>query len=142
MDETPGALSALEADLVRDGVRLRWLGDGTGRFTWRDLIVLVEHRREDSALSAVLSDGESIWGLEHQLLAGVVDQLAGIAWQNGGGKGPKPKPLPRPGVSGGRTVETSRESVPEGNPFNKDESGVFRGEAVPIGELNEWLGWV
>lgn len=36
------------------------------------------------------------WSVEAQLLAGVVDQLAGANWQRGGSKGPQPNPVDRP----------------------------------------------
>lgn len=52
-----------------------------------------------------LSDGDTAWGLDQQLLAGVVDLLAGANWQRGGGKGTKPKKVPRPGVKDGVEVE-------------------------------------
>lgn len=135
--------AALESDLIRLGARLRWVGDGTDRLNWRDVIVLVQHPPADGAMSREVSDGDSLWGLQEQLLAGVYDAMQGMLWQNGGGKGTRPKPLPRPGVSGGHDSAPSQSSRPEpqGNPFKTYGSGVFKGETTSIAELNEWLGW-
>ena len=54
----------------------------------------------DSPLMIHASKGDSVWQLEHQLLAGIYDATAAGNWQRGGGKGRKPKPVKRPGVGG------------------------------------------
>lgn len=127
---------------MRMGLRLRWVGDGTDRLSWRDLIVLTRHPKTDSSLSEQVTGGESQWGLQEHLQASLFDAVQAIIWQNSGGKGPRPKPLPRPGQSEHSDSRSPQLSEgPQGNPFNADESGVFRGESMPIDELNEWLGW-
>ena len=70
---------ALETDLIRSGLRLRWLGSEA--LTWRDLLALVAHTRPDSALAASLGP-DHLWGLTEQLLAAGVDMLRILAWQN------------------------------------------------------------
>lgn len=62
------------------------------------MLVVVEHGPLDSALNRARDPESAVWGLTEHLLAGAVDQLRGLVWQQGGGKGPKPKPIPRPGV--------------------------------------------
>lgn len=110
-------------------MRLRWVGDGTDRLSWRDLLVLIPHMDGTAALAQYLTDGESVWDVGTHLLASVLDGVNAMIWQNGGGKGAKPKPIPRPGQAEG------------GDPFMDDESGTFEGVAMPIDELNKWLGW-
>lgn len=54
----------------------------------------------ESPLKVALSEGDSLWTLEAQLLAGVFDTLQAANWQRAGSKGRRPQPLPRPGVTG------------------------------------------
>lgn len=124
------------------GLRLRWIGDGTDRMSWRDLIALVHHPLPDSSLSIQVTGGDSQWGLQEHLQALIFDAVQGIIWQNGGGKGAKPKPFPRPEDTTTAPAHSPEAAEgPQGNPFSDDESGVFRGEPTPLNELNEWLGW-
>ena len=134
------ALTALEADLIREGVRLRWVGDGTDRLSWRDVLVLVKHMDGTAALAAQLSGDDSKWDLQTHLLASVVDGVRAMVWQNGGGKGPRPKPIPR-SFGKDNVTANSGKAVPQGDPFKENESGVFKGEMTPLSELNKWLGW-
>jgi hypothetical protein len=62
------------------------------------------------------------WGLNEQLLAAMFDALQISNWQRGNGKlRDRPKPIPRPGIAPTHTVigET----------------------AVPMEEMDAWLGW-
>lgn len=118
------------------GLRLRMLGDGTGRFTWGDLAAFVLHARPDSALRRVTDPDGAQWGLSESLLAAVVDGVNALVWQNGGGKGPRPKPVRAVGDS-----PDGGSSLVEGDPFNPNESGTFKGVAVPVDEINAMLGW-
>jgi hypothetical protein len=61
------------------------------------LLVLIRHLPADSATRRAL-DAESVWGLNEQLLAAVVDGLHAGNWQRGGGKGKRPEPIARPGI--------------------------------------------
>lgn len=122
------------------GLRLRWVGDGTDRLSWRDIIVLIRHPHSESAFTTEVTNGEARWGIQEQLQAALFDSIRGIMWQNSGGKGPRPKPLPRPGLQT-QTATSPGPNGPQGDPFNPNESGVFRGETMPIDELNKWLGW-
>lgn len=109
----------MEADLIRCGVRLRWIGDGTGRLTMRDLWALVNTflRDEASALARSLNPGlvpeshklavdqlNALWLLNHNLRTVNGDKRAG-----------KFKPL---------------RSYP-GSPFEQDQSEKFKpGDAM------------
>lgn len=67
---------AIEADLIRAGVRLRWLGDGTDRFTIRDLSALVRAAATDrsSTLFRALSNDDGLNNLERL----AIDQLNAV----------------------------------------------------------------
>lgn len=121
-------------------MRLRWVGDGTDRLSWRDLIVLIHYMDGTTNLATYLTGGESEWDTQSHMLAGMLDGINAIIWQNGGGKGAKPKPIPRPGSTRTAAPGGLPQSA-EGNPFKDDESGTFRGVMTPLDELNEWLGW-
>ena len=116
---------ALEADLIRVGLRLRWLGSEL--LTWRDLLVFVKTAGKDSAL-AMAWDVSNMWGMTEQLLAAAVDTLRVLAWQNtedaqAGRSWTAPDPIPRPGV-------TPRAEV---NVIGGDE-------VLPIDEMRARLG--
>lgn len=124
MDD-PAVAAALEHDLMRAGGRLRWIGDGTDRTTWRDVAVIYAAAAPDSALVRA-TGSDAVWGLQEQLLAAAVDNLAILAWQRteDGHKGRnRPEPIPRPGITD----------------KNKENGKVTEhfGEAVPIGQVNE-----
>ena len=58
----------------------------------------------DSPLMVAHTKGDSLWGLDTQLLAWTVDLLAGANWQRSGGRGAKPKPVRRPGTKDNEQV--------------------------------------
>lgn len=87
-------------DLMRLGHRLRDLDDPlSSGLTFTDVIDIVEHTPEDSALYRAAQGDDSVWSLTNQLLAAQFDAMNLQMYQAGGGKGKKPKPLPRPGAS-------------------------------------------
>lgn len=80
---------AVEADLIRVGLRLRWVGDGTGRLTIRDLWALVNSLigDETSALFRARSGSSraeriaidtlnALWMLNHNLRRAAGDKTA------------------------------------------------------------------
>ena len=131
----------VEFELISRQCRLRWLGDGTGRLNWRDLWVLLKQSDPDSPIGRQLSGRKGDWSIQEHLIAQVVDGLRAISWQIGGGT--RPKPLQRPKLERQPAPPPQEESpsLPVGDPFKPDESGVFTGELTPLSELNEWLGW-
>ena len=50
--EDPNLCSAVEAELIRFGLRLRWLCDGTDRPNWRDLHVIMREATTNSPITA------------------------------------------------------------------------------------------
>ncbi len=129
---------AVEHELIRHGLRLRWLCDGTDRLNWRDVAVVIRQAGESSAVARHVMGDAFGWGVGEYLLASAVDALHGANWQRSG-KGSRPEPVARPGVA--VTAQNAESDTPKGNPFNDDESGTFTGVAMPIDELNKWLGW-
>ena len=117
---------AIEADLLREGYRLRWLDSPAQDFNWRDLFVLVKTTTRDSMLfRSMHGDDEAEWGLTEQLLAMSVDTQNVMVWmktKDAQRNPPKnrPKPIPRPGVE------------PE-----RDKIG---GDKLPVAEMMDWLG--
>jgi len=78
---------------------------GSDRFTWGDLLALVQNRRHDSALSRALDPDWQWRALEPNLLAFMSDRLAWLQWsktKDASAKPPRnvPKPMPRPGIKG------------------------------------------
>ena len=85
---------------MRLGHRLRDLDDPLeSGLTFTDLLDMVEHAPDDSALYRAAHGDESQWTLTNQLLAALFDATNIQIFQAGGGKGRRPKPIPRPGVS-------------------------------------------
>jgi hypothetical protein len=112
---------ALSYDLIGLGLRLEWLG--SERLTWRDLLVIVRHLPQDSALSRSMNGSISSWTVTDYLLADIFDALNIANWQraNAGKKSPspKPKPYPRPGA--------------------KDNTRRIGRDPLPIPELDAWI---
>lgn len=82
----------------------------------RDVFVAVVCAPAGSPLAAA-TDKRAAWNVTDALLATVVDQLNGLTWQLGGGKGPQPKPVPRPWV--------------------EREEQTFRGDPMTTAEADE-----
>lgn len=97
----------MNADLLKIGMRLRWLDDPDQDFYVCDLLDFVENADESYAIYRALNP-DWRWGLPEQLAAGHLDFIAMQAWAEGGRKGPKPKPIPRPGVVEKSTKQLAR----------------------------------
>lgn len=94
---------ALEADLMRAGLRLRWFPSVD--YTWRDLLVFVQSLGEDSATVRASLGADAYWGLTEQLLALNADYLRILIWmktKDAQHNRNFPKPIPRPGVDDGK----------------------------------------
>jgi hypothetical protein len=113
----------VEFDLISMGLRLRDIG--TEALTWRDLFVIVRQLPESSALARAIAGPDGEWGLQEQLLAGVLDKVRVLVWQNtaDGHKGLRqPPPIPRPGVAPPAEI-------------------TYGSDAISIDEMADWLGW-
>ncbi|WP_155980834.1 DUF5361 domain-containing protein [Nocardia sp. CNY236] len=115
---------AIEADLIRAGVRLRDVGSPC--LTWRDLAVLIRQSPQDSALLRAMNPDRYRWGQVEHLLADLVDVANLLLWSKtkDGSRGRnRPSPYPRPGVN-----DTTKRRV--------------RGDAVPLDQVHERLAAV
>ena len=132
--EDPEFCRAVEAELIKVGLRLRWLCDGTDRLNWRDVQVVILEADQSSAIARHELGESAFWTVDTHLLAGVLDALNGANFQRSGGRGKRPSPVPRPGEKS--TAEPTRD----------DSSTLFGGtdgfemDSVSIEEMNEWLG--
>lgn len=105
----------MDADLIPHGLRVRDLGNG--RFTWGDLLALIQHRPRGSALSRAL-DPRAEWSVTDYLLANAADALAWLVWaktKDGSKNRNRPKPIPRPGSveDNGRMTDVQSMDVDE-----------------------------
>lgn len=114
--------SAIEYDLIKLGLRLRQLG--TDALSWRDLLVIVQHSSNGTALRVAMHPDSAPWGLSEHLLAVVADAVIAGNWmqsKDGQKNRNRPKPIPRPGV------------VPDKKKFG--------GNAESMDAIKQWLGW-
>jgi len=110
---------AVEYDLIALGLRLDWLG--SGRLSWRDLLVVIRQAPRNSAVNRA-QDPDHAWGLPEQLLAALFDATRVGIWQRGSGKrSDYPEPLERPGV--------------------KPPRKKYGGTPLPMHEMAKRLGW-
>jgi hypothetical protein len=90
----------LEADLIKDGLRLR--DCPSEHFNWRDLWVYVTYADVNSRIVAASNPDIAGWTLECMLLANVADDTAWLHWAKTKGALEKsaspPELIPRPGV--------------------------------------------
>lgn len=117
-------------------MRLRWLGDGTDRLTYRDCIVIIREAGHDSAVGRYALGDAHGWQASEELLAGLLDAVNGLLWQGGGGKGKKPEPIKRPTVDKPKSVEGNKDGSFGAHVFGDD----FEMDAVSIEEMSAWLG--
>ena len=72
--EDPEFCRAVEAELIKVGLRLRWLCDGTDRLNWRDVQVVVLEADQGSAIARCELGESAFWTVDTHLLAGVLDR--------------------------------------------------------------------
>lgn len=80
------------------GARLRDLDDPDADLLITDVIDLVEHAPQSSALFRKLYPEDSAWSLTDHLLASMFDYERNKTWVQGNKRGPRPKQIQRPGV--------------------------------------------
>ena len=136
--EDPEFCRAVEAELIKVGLRLRWLCDGTDRLNWRDVQVVILEADQSSAIARCELGESAFWTVDTHLLAGVLDALNGANFQRSGGRGKRPSPTPRPGMEPRGNSEDSKQAVESGNQIFSGDG--FEMDAVSLDELNEWLG--
>lgn len=114
---------AVEYDLLRIGKHLDDLG--TPALSWRDLLVLVTHAQPDSATFKALNP-EWQHTPDLELLRSVEYRLRWLQWvkTEDARRHPKSPPQPMP------------------LPWDPEpEQTAYKGDALPIEELNDFLGW-
>ena len=90
---------ALEADLIKAGLRLRDCPSPS--FTWRDLEVFIDYLDNDSRLVAAVAPERAGWTKANMLMADLIDATRILVWLNtkAGQEGRNfPEPIERPGV--------------------------------------------
>lgn len=135
LDNDADFCEAVERDLISEGLRLRWLCDGTDRLNWRDLYVLIRQAPRGSMIAKYVNKEHDAWTVETYLLAEITDAVRGANWQRGGGQGDKPTPIRRPSFEG---EETHHEVEPDRVKFAGHELEV---EDMSLEEAAEWLGF-
>ncbi|MFC9768482.1 DUF5361 domain-containing protein [Rhodococcus jostii] len=114
---------AIESDLLDRGLRLSRLG--TPDLLWSELKSVVKRALGDpySALFRSVDPDSAGWGKRELLLAELIDTARWLKWAktpDGQRNLRHPKPIPRPGV---------------------EKPEVLGTDAVPIDEMDTWLGW-
>lgn len=112
------------------GLRLSQFQDGTGNLEYHDLYIILTQAHEDSPINRALypeaySYGDK-WGLQEELLAGIMDQLQFARWEQHG-KGKKPVPFPRPGKGTLTGTKRDHEGVSHASSDYVDSSTIGEG---------------
>lgn len=104
---------ALEADLIRSGLRLRDVG--SKKFTWRDLQVFVSEMPRECALFRAMHPELYPWDNGNMLLADIADGINWLVWaktKDGQKNRKHPQPIPRPGVEAKQVKRTKGQALP------------------------------
>lgn len=126
---------AVEYDLLRLGKHLDDLG--TPALSWRDLFVIVTRAQPDTATFKALNPE---WQHTHEIefLRSIEYRLRWLQWaQTADATGETPK---RKGPPPRNVPEVWPLPWDDPPPVKKPAEG-YTGDAVPIDELNEFLGW-
>lgn len=90
-----------------------------GRYSWRDLLVMVRRFQGDPSSATSRAVHGEHWSVTDQLLAALVDLLQVGNWQRAGKKSaPKPKRLPRP--------------------WERAKGRQLGSKPIPISKFNDW----
>jgi hypothetical protein len=103
------------------GLRIDWLG--TGRLSWRDLLVIVRQAPPTSRLAVALVGEAAQWTIMDRLLARLIYAVEAGNWQRGGGKGHRPRPIRIP------------------KPKGAGERSQIKRDVMSLDELDRKLGW-
>jgi hypothetical protein len=110
----------VEADLIRQGLRIRDLG--TERFNWRDFKHLVTNLGPGSALHRSLGGR---YTASDYLLVVIANTLRTISWQLSAGKErDRPEPFYLPGMDDSDPSKTA---------------DTYQADVMTIEEMDEWL---
>lgn len=132
---------ALEGDLVRAGLRLRWFLTGDPDYQLRDLVAFVDTSPMGSALTRQALGEDAAWGLQEDLSAIIADRLGWIHFALVGQKGDEPpSPIYRhAGASSSSEMPEFEAEEVDLNDWNS--SGHVTGEVWSTAETAKALGW-
>lgn len=141
--DNPLTRRALEGELVRAGLRLRWFGQGDDLYQWGDLIAFVDTLPPESVLCRLELGDDAPWSLTNDLLAYVSDLLALIHHALTAKKNdPPPVFVSRWLRTGEPEIESSQGGADDADALNsRDGSGRVTGEVSSTAEIAQRLGW-
>lgn len=120
LDELDHHGDAIEYDLLTIGLRLSDIG--TGRCTWRDVLIVMKGAPRTSAYARAKLGVDAEWDRTNDLLAGLIDLLRRHRWLDTGKRGSNPQQIDRPSTR--RAADTR----------------VFgRGTSMTPAELDAWI---
>lgn len=127
---------AIESDLLRKGFTL---ADVPGRVSWRAVIAMQRHSRQDDAVFKDAFGDKASWTVTDHLLACLVDLSNMLVWMqsaDGQKNRNRPKPIERPGD------REDLEALPVGADGSIGELGGgevhLRGAAMTPAEFDAW----
>ena len=135
---------ALEGDLIRSGLRLRWFLTGDEDYQLRDLVAFIESLPKDSALTHVVLGEDAVWGLGEDLAAIIADRLGWIHFSLVGQQGDKPPPSiyrHADGFSSSGGSAMPEAEVEDVDLNDRNSSGRATGEVWSTAETAKALGW-
>ena len=142
--DDPAQRRALEGDLLRAGLRLRWFFTGDDDYQMRDLVAFIESLPADSALTRVVLGEDAEWGLREDLAAIIADRLGWIHFALVGQQGDEPPaPIYRHAgdSAGGGDSEMPDFEAEEVDLNDRNSSGRVTGEVWSTAETAKALGW-
>ncbi|STC97529.1 hypothetical protein [Corynebacterium renale] len=141
--ENPVTRRALEGELLRAGLRLRWFGTGNDLYQWGDLIAFVDTLPPDSVLCRLELGDDAPWSLTDDLLAYVSDQLAMIYYSLTAKQGdPQPVFISRALRSPEPEAENDQSSDDDVDALNdRNSSGRVTSEVTSTADIARRLGW-
>lgn len=142
--DDPAQRRALEGDLVRAGLRLRWFFTGDDDYQMCDLVAFIESSPTGSALTRQALGEDAAWGVQEDLSAIIADRLGWIHFALVGQKGDEPPaPLYRHarGSSSSGNSEMPEFEAGEVDLNDPDSSGHVTGEVWSTAETAKALGW-
>ncbi len=142
--DDPAQRRALEGDLVRAGLRLRWFLAGDDDYQLQDLVAFIDTSPMGSALTRQALGEDAAWGVQEDLSAIIADRLGWIHFALVGQKGDEPPaPLYRhareSGAGGDSTMPDFEAEEVDLN--DRNSSGHVTGEVWSTADTAKALGW-
>lgn len=140
--ENPVTRRALEGELERAGLRLRWFGAGNDLYQWGDLIAFIDTLPPDSVLWRLELGDDAPWSLTDDLLAYASDQLAMIYYSLTAKRGDAPPVFISRALRAPADAPGQGASVNDAQVLNdRNQSGRVVAEVASTAEIARRLGW-